>query len=237
LNNLTVNRSELKYYISDAECAGLARRLAGVLQHDSNSVTDAGYFIRSLYFDSYDDKCLYEKQSGTLYRRKFRLRIYDTQSEVVKFEIKSKFNTQIVKESASISRESAERIIQGDFQEMLAYNNPVLNKAYIEFTQHSYRPTVVVDYDRDAYMMDLFNLRITMDKNLRSNNTDFDLFSADMHMLPVILEGKQILEIKYDEYLPDHIRSIVQPGSFERCAISKYTLGRRFFKAHKWEDN
>ncbi|NQX87559.1 MAG: polyphosphate polymerase domain-containing protein [Halioglobus sp.] len=236
-HNLNVHRSELKYYINTNECVSLVNRLKYVLDADKHSVPGTGYFIRSLYFDSYDDKCLHEKQAGIMYRRKFRLRIYDTECRSLKFEIKNKCNNQIFKQSATISRDSAERIAVGEYDELLNYNNPVLNQAYIEFTNFHYRPTVLVDYDRDAYVSDYFNLRITIDKHLRSNNTDFDLFSSDVHMIPVILEGNHILEIKFDRCLPDHIRTIVQPSSFERFAISKYTLGRRMLKTQKWEDN
>lgn len=237
LNNLNVRRSELKYYISKNEYVALVNRLKFLLDPDKHSIPGIGYYVRSLYFDSYDDKCLYEKQSGTMCRRKFRLRIYDTESQTVKFEIKNKWNNQIFKESATISKDSAEKIIAGEYEELLEYKNPILNKAYIEFTQYHYRPTVVIDYDRDAFTLDFFNLRVTIDKDLRSNNTDFDIFSSNIHTVPVILEGKQILELKYNECLPDYVRGIIQPIAFERCAISKYTLGRRFFKTQKWEDN
>ena len=229
MDNLSVTRSELKYYISNNECTALVNRLKFVLTPDKHSIPGLGYYIRSLYFDSYDDECLYEKQSGTMYRKKYRLRIYDTESQSVKFEIKNKWNNQIFKESATITRDSAEKIIEGEYEELLKYENPVLNKAYIEFTLKHYKPKVVIDYDRDAFMSDFFNLRVTLDKNLRSNNTDFDIFSSDMHTIPVILEGKQILEIKYNECLPDYVKGTIQPISFERCAISKYTLGRKFF--------
>lgn len=234
---MKVRRSELKYYISDNECAALVNRLKHLLNHDEHSVPGKGYFVRSLYFDSFDNECLFEKQSGIMHRRKFRMRIYDIDSSTVKFEIKNKWDNQIFKETSTITRDSAEKIIKGDFEEFLTYNDPVLNKAYIEFVTKHYRPKVIVDYDRDAYTLDYFSLRITLDKNLRSNNTDFDLFSPDAHVIPVILEGKQILEIKYSGCFPDYVQGVVQLDSFERAAISKYTLGRRFSKTQNWEDN
>ena len=237
MDNLNVTRSELKYFINNHDYAALVNRIKCVLQPDGNSTPGVGYYIRSLYFDSYDNKCLYEKQAGTMYRQKYRLRIYNTDTQVVKFEIKNKWNNQIFKESATISRDSAEKIIEGDYEELLTYKNPILNKIYIEFVRNYYTPKVVIDYDRDAFMSDFFNLRITFDKNLRSNNTDFDIFSPNIHTVPVILEGKQILEIKYNECLPDYVQGILQPVPVERCAISKYTLGRKYFKAQKWEDN
>ncbi len=237
MNNLQVKRNELKYYISNIEYHALVNRLKHVLKPDGYSTPGKGYFIRSLYFDSFDNECLFEKQSGDQFRSKYRMRIYDTKSETVKFEIKNKANNQIFKETATISKDSAYKIIEGQYGELLTYNNPILNKIYKKFTEKQYTPKVIIDYTRDAFMFDFFNVRITFDKNLHSNNTDFDLFSDNLHTIPVILEGKQILEIKYDTVLPEFIHRSLQIDAAERLAISKYTLGRRFFKLEKWEDN
>lgn len=237
MNNLQVKRNELKYYISNIEYLALANRLEQILKPDVHSIPREGYFVRSLYFDSFDDECLFEKQSGFMYRQKYRMRIYDTKSQWVKFEIKNKLNNQIFKESATISKESAYKIIDGNYSELLTYNNPILNKIYKKFTQKLYMPKVIIDYTRDAFMFDFFNLRVTFDRNLHSNNTDFDIFSDNLHTLPVILEQKQIMEIKYEMALPEYIHKILQIDAAERMAISKYTLGRRFFKNKQWEDN
>lgn len=237
MNNLEVKRNELKYYISNLEYHNLVNKLEHILKVDGHSVPRKGYFIRSLYFDSHDDECLYEKQSGEIFRAKYRMRIYDTKTDSVKFEIKNKLNNQIFKETATITKESAYKIIDGDYTELLSYNNPILNKAYRKFTQKQYKPKVIVDYTRDAFMFDFFNIRITFDKDLHSCNTDFDIFSDNLHTIPCILEGKQILEIKYNTALPEFIHRSLQIDAAERMAISKYTLGRRFFKVEQWEDN
>jgi len=237
MRNLHIKRYELKYYISNIEYHALVNRLVHILKPDKYSTPRVGYFIRSLYFDSHDDESLYEKQSGNMFRAKYRMRIYDTQTDIVKFEIKNKADNQIFKETATITKESAYKIIDGDYSELLTYKNPILNKIYIKFTQKQYRPKVIIDYTRDAFLFDFFNIRITFDKNLHSNNTDFDIFSDNLHTIPVILEGKQIMEIKYETILPEYIQRTLQLDAFERMAISKYTLGRRFFKLEQWEDN
>ncbi len=234
---MQVKRNELKYYISTIEYLALVNRLKHVLKSDKHSIPKVGYFIRSLYFDSYDDECLYQKQSGDIFRAKYRMRIYDTNTDIVKFEIKHKSNNQIFKEIATITKESAYKIIDGDYNELLKYENSILNKIYIRFTQKGYRPKVVIDYTRDAYIFDFFNIRITFDKDLHSNSTDFDIFSNNLHTIPVILERKQIMEIKYETILPEYIQRTLQLDAVERMAISKYTLGRRFFKIEQWEDN
>jgi hypothetical protein len=233
--NLLIARNELKYYVSEAQCVMLAERIQHILTKDPYSRNE-GYFIRSLYFDSHDDECLYEKQSGTMFRKKYRMRIYDCKDTKVKFEIKHKYNDQIYKETATISKESAEKIIAGDYSELLKYKNPILNKIYIAFISNGYKPKVVIDYNREAYKWDLFNIRITFDRKVHSNNSDYNIFSPNLPTLPVLLEDKEILEIKYDRVLPDYIRDLLQIESFERSAISKYNLGRKFFKTESWQD-
>ena len=237
MSNIIIKRNELKYYISNLEYHSLVNKLKYILKADRYSTPHKGYFIRSLYFDSFDDECLYEKQSGDIFRAKYRMRIYDTKSDIVKFEIKNKANNQIFKESATISKKSAYRIIDGDYSELLTYNNPILNKIYIKFTTKNYRPKVIIDYIRDAFIFDFFNIRVTFDKDLHSCNSDFDIFSDNLHTIPCILEGKQILEIKYETALSEFIHRTLQLDAVERMAISKYTLGRRFFKVEQWEDN
>lgn len=236
MHNFEVKRTELKYYINYREYHALVNRLKYTLKADVHSIPHKGYFIRSLYFDSYDDECLFEKQSGVIFRKKYRLRIYDFNTQKVKFEIKNKLNNQIYKETTSIPREIVPELVSGNYNVLLKYNNPMLNKIYSTFIKKLYKPKVIVDYYRDAYIFDFFNLRITIDKDLRTSNSNLSIFSNKSHPFPVILENKIILEIKYDHYLPDFIKNILQLDSFERMAISKYALSRKFFKINKWED-
>jgi hypothetical protein len=233
-----IERYELKYFISEKEYHILRERLKYILKRDREEISlkNGGYFIRSLYFDSIDDDELFKKQSGDYKRTKYRIRIYDPNSNYAKFEIKRKENNQIHKESITITKESAKRIIDGEYQELLKYNSLALNKTYIVFQSGLYQPKVTVDYIRDAYFWDFLNVRITFDRWLRSSNS-FDIFNPDLATIPVILEGKEILEIKYNTILPEYIRDLLQIDSFERVAISKYALSRRFLKLNSWEDN
>ena len=232
-----VFRHELKYYLSNTASLELEQRLSHILNSDAHNTNKNGYMVRSLYFDSITDECLFDKQSGIKDRQKYRLRIYDPASNSVKFEIKHKINNQVYKETVTIDRNLAEQFIRGDFHKMKLPDNPVLRKIYAKFVSNHYRPKVVVEYNRSAYVFEGLNIRVTFDRLLRSNNTYFDIFSNDLPLTPVILEGKQILEIKYNEYIPDYIYHALQTSSFERMAISKYTLSRRYLKMGKWEDN
>jgi len=125
----------------------------------------------------------------------------------------------------------------GEYRLLLNYENAVLDRIYALFTSRAYTPKVIVEYWRSAFVFPAFNIRITLDRNLRSNINHLDLFSNVRDSMPIILEGNQILEVKYDLHFPGFLRGLLANTGSERMAISKYTLARRFHKQPKWEDN
>ncbi len=231
-------RFELKYYLNDIQSDRMLLQLSHLMDTDKNCKNQEAYCVRSLYFDSIDDECLYQKQSGFLYRKKIRLRTYgEASTETAKFEIKHKHGQIVKKDSVTIKRNDAEEICQGNYARLLDYDNPVLNQIYTTFITKTYKPKVIVEYSRMAYVLPVSNIRITFDQNLRSNINHLDLFSTVKDTMPVVLEGKQILEVKYNEFFPGFLKKVLSGANTERMAISKYTLARRFHKIQKWEDN
>lgn len=230
-------RHELKYYVNDFAMEGLISKLSQLMDLDANTQS-TGYRVRSLYFDSHDDECLFEKQSGFYDRKKIRLRTYgNDNSQTVKLEIKRKKGPLVRKDSATISRNLAENLIQGNYRPLLEGGHPVLDEVFATFQRGAYAPKVIVEYVRTAFTMPVSNIRITFDTELASNLNQVDLFASDRGLMPVILEGKQILEVKFDDFFPGYLKRLVSSASTERMAISKYALARRYFKKNKWEDN
>ena len=231
-------RHELKYYLNEIQSDSALHQLSKLMDMDINCNRLEGYKVRSLYFDSIDDECLYQKQSGHLLRKKIRLRTYgDDVNNIVKFEIKRKHGQIVKKDAATISKEDAREVCLGNYAILLDKNNSILNEIYTTFVTKLYKPKVIVEYKRVAFVSPVSNIRVTFDQDLRSNINHLDLFSSVKEMMPVIIEGKQILEIKYDDFFPGYLRNVLSAYSSERMAISKYTLARRFHKVHKWEDN
>ena len=226
-HDIKVNRKELKYYIPYREYIILSKLLKKIFQKDKYSKEAlGGYLVRSLYFDTIDDKSYEDKVGGIEERSKYRLRIYDPASKSVKFEIKSKTDSMVTKETAIISRDDAEEIQKGNYEVMLRYNNQVLNKAYIEFRKRSYRPVVIVDYLREAFFYDANKIRVVFDRFLKSTPLHLDLFEPDAILMPQLKNDIVIMEIKYDNFIPMWIKQLLQIPSFERSAISKYVIGR-----------
>lgn len=217
-------------------------QVSKLLKLDKYCPDYSGYHVRSLYFDSYDDECLYQKQSGNLFRQKIRLRTYTaqgvhTEQKIAKFEIKRKKGQLVHKHSAIIDWEDAKAIAQGNYRHLLKYDNPILNEIYATFVTKLYKPKVIVEYKRVAFVMPVSNVRITFDLDLKTDINHVDIFSKTRNLMPVVLEGKQILEVKFDHFLPGHLKQVLSSYQTERMAISKYTLARRYHKVQKWEDN
>jgi hypothetical protein len=81
-------RKELKHAISIAEYLVLRSKLLHFMKRDSNAGTNGKYFIRSTYFDNFDNKILNEKKEGYLNRDKYRVRIYGKSDGVINLERK-----------------------------------------------------------------------------------------------------------------------------------------------------
>lgn len=224
--NLHVKRKELKYYISPIENINLNNVLKKFLIQDKNMVGDGGYFIRSLYFDNLDNGAFHEKIEGIEDREKYRMRIYDLDSNEVKFEIKHKKKSTIIKESAIISRFDAIEVQNGNYDVLLKYKNPILSKIYKKFITEKYLPVCLVDYNRKAYLYDIHKIRITFDENISGNIIDLDLFSKTANMKKLISDKISVLEVKYDHELPTWIKNIIKPKGVVRLAVSKFCLAR-----------
>jgi len=221
-------RHELKYHITPAEMAVLRSVLTPVMQLDPNGNERNEYHIRSLYFDTINDDALEEKIAGVGNRKKYRMRIYNFSDRVIKLECKSKYGDLISKQSVTIPRELAEQLIAGDPDGLQRMRHPLLHDVYREMRTKLLRPAVIVDYVREAYIHPAQEVRITFDKQLRTGLYSSDIFNPMLPTFPVFDDPVEILEVKFDEFLPTYIQSILSGVTAQRSAISKYTWCRRY---------
>lgn len=221
-------RHELKYHITPAELTVLRGVLVPVMQLDPNANERNEYHIRSLYFDTINDDALEEKVAGVGNRKKYRIRIYNFSDRVIKLECKSKYGDLISKQSVSIPRELAEQLIAGDPDGLQRMRHPLLHDVYREMRTRLLRPAVIVDYVREAYIHQAEEVRITFDKQLRTGLFSSDMFNPQLPTYPVFDDPVEILEVKYDEFLPSYLQAILSGVTAQRSAISKYTWCRRY---------
>jgi hypothetical protein len=225
-------RNEMKYYLYTHDYISLRTKVSTMLKMDKNSLSVDGYGIRSLYFDGVHDHSLYDKNNGIFKREKYRIRIYNGSDAKITVERKSKFGEFVCKEAASISREEYDSIIQGNYELLSAKEHPLLKEFYSTLAHRAFRPIVIVDYFREAYVYEPGNVRITFDKRLTAGVNSIDLFDPNLVQVETLLPAQTIMEVKFDDFLPDNIRKMVQPERHARSAISKYVICREIGMKH-----
>lgn len=223
MEKLKTFRHEFKYAMSYDEMLKLRSELDKVLELDRGHP----YMLRSLYFDTYDDEDYYEKQNGALNRKKVRIRIYDSKDDWAKIEIKAKYDIHQLKESLVISKDDAINIIDGNYDVLSKYDDELAQKIYRLLMDSGYRPKVIIEYLRAAYVTKLNN-RITFDFDIKRSE-DFDKFyTEDINYLTVSDPKEVVLEVKFDRFLEPHISKILSKYINRNQSVSKYVLGRNF---------
>lgn len=217
-------RHEWKHEINYSDMIILRQRLKAVMKPDENAV-DGKYFIRSLYFDNISDKALKEKIDGVNCREKFRIRYYNGDTSFIHLEKKSKINGLGNKQSANLSAEEAQKIVDGDFDWMIDCDRPLVQELYSKMMSQGLRPKTIVDYTREPFIFSAGNVRVTLDYDIRTGLYCTDFLNTECITIPAG-NAPIILEVKWDEFLPSVIRDIVQLESRRTAAFSKYAVCR-----------
>ncbi|MCL6570106.1 MAG: polyphosphate polymerase domain-containing protein [Bacillus sp. (in: Bacteria)] len=219
-------RHEYKYYITQADYEILSKKLSVLLKKDQNSTSENGYLIRSLYFDNLSDTDLLQKNNGVFRRKKFRIRIYNHLSDIIKLEKKSRQGEYILKTSVPITLHEYELLQRWEYEFLLEKKGDLYQEFYAYLQGEYMRPRVIVDYIRDAYIANVSDVRITFDKELSVITNSIDIFDKNNSSEEVLTYPLMIMEVKFNEFLPTYIRQIIQMDAHTRSAISKYVLCR-----------
>ena len=220
-------RHELKHQINLREDLVLSQRLRKLFTHDKNAGPYGIYRVTSLYFDTPYDSALREKIDGVNRREKFRLRYYGTDFSFIRLEKKYKVNGLCGKRSARITQEQAEKLLSGNYEFLLDSSEPLFIELYSKLKGKGLRPKTIVCYDREAFLYAPGNVRITLDRDIRTGLGSVDFLNPEIFYLRTIESGT-VLEIKYDAFLPELVRMAVQVPGRQASACSKYVLCRRF---------
>lgn len=218
-------RNEWKYLVSGAELTVLAARLTPLLRPDGHH-RPGGYAIRSLYFDDLSNSCLWENEAGVDDRRKYRLRIYNGDASLIKLEIKEKLHGMTHKVACTITPEQCRAIIRGTPPPMGKGVPAPMNLLAAAMRTRGLAPKVIVEYERTAYISRLGNVRITFDRNISASGAIGRFLDQRVPLTPVLGAGQHVLEVKYDEFLPDPVAQVLELGHLRRTAFSKYYLSR-----------
>jgi hypothetical protein len=222
----TKYRHEWKHEINSADRITIRQRLRAVAQPDPHAV-DGKYLIRSLYFDNMKDRALREKIDGVNMREKFRIRYYNGDTGLIHLEKKCKVNGLCSKFSAILTKDEAQAITEGMIGWMKDCDRPLLQELYVKMRNRGLAPKTIVDYTREPFIFGPGNVRVTIDYDIRTGLDETDFLNPDCVMI-LAAEAPIILEVKWDEFLPDIIRGAVDLKGRRASAFSKYAACRMY---------
>lgn len=217
-------RHEWKHVLNYADLLTLRHRLGAVMERDPH-VIDGKYHIRSLYFDNPDDKALREKIDGVNIREKFRIRLYNWDTSLIKLEKKSKRNGLGTKYSANLTAEEAQKIVDGDLDWMMASDQALVQELYCKMRYQRLEPKTIVDYTREPFIFRPGNVRVTLDYDIRTGQERTDFLDPEVVTIPAG-DAPILVEVKWDEFLPTIIRDAVTLPDRRVGSFSKYAQCR-----------
>lgn len=221
-------RHEYKYMIDAKQAGVLQIRANGVMQCDPHVRADGTYLIRSVYFDDIHDTCLAENLSGSDPRSKFRVRYYNFDTSRISLEKKSKVRGMCLKDSCRLTVEECKTFLRGEVPAVTEDMLPNKKKLFTEVWLRGLVPKVIVTYERIPFIYSGGNVRVTFDRKITSSNELDRFLSGDYFERPVLPCGNSILEVKWDEVLPRHIKDALKMEGLNWTAFSKYFMCRVF---------
>lgn len=217
-------RHEWKIEINTVDYFSVRQRLKSIASIDPHTI-DGKYSVRSLYFDDPTDRALREKVDGVNRREKFRIRYYNQDTNLLRLEKKSKLNGLCNKQSAAITANQAQSIVDGDLLWMMNSNIPLVQELYCKMITQGLLPKTIVDYVREPFVYKPGNVRVTLDYDIRTGLSCTDFLNPDCITLPTG-NALILMEVKWDAFLPNIIRDAIQMSGRRASAFSKYARCR-----------
>jgi len=104
-----------------------------------------------------------------------------------------------------------------------------MRELYAKMHYQGLRPRVLVSYEREPYIYKAGNVRVTFDSKIRTTMFHRGFLEEKVHDVSATdAPSDMILEVKYDAFLPEIIRSAIQVPSIRQQSFSKYGACRRF---------
>ena len=223
-------RHEYKYPLTHGQRIIEDAKISAVASLDVHAGEDGSYNIRSLYFDDYENRCYMDNENGVDNREKYRIRIYNHQTDRISLEVKQKIRGKTSKRACLITRQQCRQLMDGIIPNDIQPDQQVLHKLAILMAVRFMKPVVIVDYDRVPYVyrQQDANVRVTFDCNITSVSNVQTFLDEKVSGRGVMRAGWALMEVKFDSFLPDEIYSLLQLDGLSVSTFSKYYLCRKF---------
>lgn len=223
-------RHEYKYPLTNGQMLMENAKICALAQRDSHVGEKGFYNIRSLYFDDYENSSYYDNENGVDDRTKYRIRIYDHNTDWITLESKEKIRGKTCKQSCLITLSQCRLLMAGMIPGDIGPSQQLLHRLAYLMAAKGMRPVVIVDYDRVPYVyrMQDANVRITFDHHIRSVGDVGAFLDESVTGRSVMPVGWSLMEVKFDSFLPDEVYELLQLEGLRADTFSKYYLCRRF---------
>ncbi len=223
------NRFELKYLITLQQAERFKSALKAYMRPDEHGLDNGRYALASLYYDSPDLRCYWEKEYGLRFRRKLRLRRYETGAPLTEetpifVEIKQRVDRVTQKRRAVLPYGEALRLCN---DRQMPDHNPedraMIEEIYVFLWQYNLRPVSIVRYDRQAFIGSAYDLglRVTFDTELTFQAHPLHLHETPQG-LPMTPANQVVMEIKVNERIPTWLTELIADHNFQLERMSKY---------------
>ncbi len=224
---LDTYRFERKYKISAVRARALAQQLKHVMKHDPYADETGHYCVRSVYFDSQYNSAVYEKLDGVSVRSKFRVRLYNGNTGRITLEKKRRIHNMCNKQNLGITENQCRMLLRGEYDWMSESLHPLITELRNNL-KCGFKPKCLVEYDRQVFVHPNGNVRVTIDKSIRTSNCFNAFFDEKTYSTGIPVDSYAVLEIKYDHFLPYHLQLILQTADVVQESISKYVQARAY---------
>lgn len=203
------------------------------MEIDPHTPESGRYLIHSLYFDDYKDSSVYSGDAGLSERFKWRIRYYGDDLSYIVLEKKEKKEGRCHKESCKITLDEYNDIINKDaFDLLFDTNKDLIRKLAIDMITKNYRPKIIIDYERIAYVEEITNVRVTFDMKISASYELENFLDGDYQNFYILPSGVNVLEVKFDSILPSYLRNIIESYSYKQGSFSKYYYGRKIIDCY-----
>jgi len=221
------SRFELKYAMTRERAATLCEEVLPYVDDDSHG-RGTSYPITSLYYDTPDLRCYWEKVDGLKCRRKLRIRHYEAPEDLkpdtpVFVEIKQRLNRTTQKRRARLPYAAAAALCRGEEIDHGPSQAPFVREVQAFVDGLRLEPASITSYYRRAFVGTDHDpgLRITFDTDIRYRSADLDLGSRNpgRHM---VHPEQVVVEIKANDHVPRWVVALVGAHNAQVVRISKY---------------
>lgn len=210
-------RVEYKYLIDENQYNDLLDEIRLHLKSDKHGMTT----IQSLYFDTDNYLLIRRSIEKPKYKEKIRLRSYGLADDDKKvfLELKKKANGVVYKRRISTKeRDAFSFILSGKLPDSSQITKEI---DYFIKMYSSLEPSMLVLYDRTAFVDPNSNLRITFDRNVRYRTERLNLHS-DLEGELILKDGKILMEVKSDYAIPLWLVKKLSQNKVYKQSFSKY---------------